>query len=141
MPHHIPVGLNNGETLSSLDSCNLPVSDEVSFLVARVRLAVQFMALKTGLKVVPDAYSGQEIPKVVLADECGPRLLVTAFGGKPPRVIFHSTDCIRDYHQFILSGIEFTSRPGYNGNGLSVGFIDDDSNIYELLEERDYTEI
>jgi len=55
-------------------------------------------------------------------------------------IIFHTDDCLRDYHKYILAGIEFISRPEYNEAGLQLSFTDNENNCYTLLEERNYTE-
>lgn len=55
-------------------------------------------------------------------------------------IIFYTNDCLRDYHKYIVSGVEFVNRPEYNSAGLQVRFIDDEDNCYTLLEERFYNE-
>ncbi len=55
-------------------------------------------------------------------------------------IIFHTDDCLRDYHRYIMSGVEFINRPEYNISGLQVKFMDGEDNCYTLLEERTYIE-
>lgn len=55
-------------------------------------------------------------------------------------IIFYTNDCLRDYHRYLVSGVEFVNRPEYNSAGLQVCFIDDQDNVYTLLEERSYNE-
>ena len=55
-------------------------------------------------------------------------------------IIFYTNDCLRDYHRYIVLGVEFVNRPEYNSAGLQVRFIDDEDNVYTLLEERNYNE-
>ncbi len=56
-------------------------------------------------------------------------------------IIFHTDDCLRDYHKYILAGIEFISRPEYTDAGLRVDFLGHKENRYTLLEERIYNDI
>ncbi len=55
-------------------------------------------------------------------------------------IIFYTNDCLRDYHRYLVLGVEFVNRPEYNSAGLQVRFIDDQDNVYTLLEERNYNE-
>ncbi|MGB4399283.1 MAG: hypothetical protein WBJ10_07935 [Daejeonella sp.] len=55
-------------------------------------------------------------------------------------IIFYTNDCLRDYHRYLVLGVEFVNRPEYNSAGLQVRFIDDEDNFYTLLEERNYNE-
>lgn len=55
-------------------------------------------------------------------------------------IVFHTDDCLRDYHNYSMSGVEFINRPEYITAGLQVNFIDHEDNCYTLLEERNYTE-
>ncbi|MFA6945203.1 MAG: hypothetical protein WC220_04805 [Pedobacter sp.] len=55
-------------------------------------------------------------------------------------IIFHTDDCLRDYHKYILAGVEFISRPEYTGDGLRVDFLGNADKRYTLLEERTYTD-
>jgi hypothetical protein len=56
-------------------------------------------------------------------------------------IIFHTDDCLRDYHKYTLAGVEFISRPEYTEAGLRVDFLGHEENRYTLLEERIYTDI
>lgn len=56
-------------------------------------------------------------------------------------IIFHTDDCLRDYHKYTLAGVEFISRPEYTNAGLRVDFLGNKENRYTLLEERIYTDI
>lgn len=56
-------------------------------------------------------------------------------------IIFHTDDCLRDYHKYTLAGVEFISRPEYTDAGLRVDFLGYKENRYTLLEERIYTDI
>lgn len=55
-------------------------------------------------------------------------------------IIFHTDDCLRDYHKYIVAGVEFVSRPEYTEAGLQVDFLGNNNNRYTLLEERIYTD-
>lgn len=55
-------------------------------------------------------------------------------------ITFHTDDCLRDYHRYLMSGIEFINRPEYHPMGLLVHFIGPKETIYTLLETRIYTE-
>ncbi len=56
-------------------------------------------------------------------------------------IIFHTDDCLRDYHKYTLAGVEFISRPEYTDAGLRVDFLGHKETRYTLLEERIYTDI
>jgi hypothetical protein len=53
-------------------------------------------------------------------------------------IVVYTNDCLRDYHHYILLGVEFTSRPVYCSKGLRVDFYGEGNTLYTLLEERDY---
>lgn len=55
-------------------------------------------------------------------------------------IIIHTDDCLRDYHKYIIAGVEFINRPEYTNAGLQVDFLDNRDNRYTLLEERIYTD-
>lgn len=54
-------------------------------------------------------------------------------------IIVHTDDCLRDYHKYLITGIEFVNRPEYTSAGLQVDFLGHNDR-YTLLEERTYTE-
>jgi len=54
-------------------------------------------------------------------------------------IIVHTDDCLRDYHKYLIAGIEFVNRPEYTPAGLQVDFLGHNDR-YTLLEERTYTE-
>ncbi|SDL80799.1 hypothetical protein SAMN05421813_102212 [Daejeonella rubra] len=54
-------------------------------------------------------------------------------------IIVHTDDCLRDYHKYLIAGIEFVNRPEYTAAGLQVDFLGHNDR-YTLLEERTYTE-
>ena len=56
-------------------------------------------------------------------------------------IIFHTDDCLRDYHKYTQAGVEFISRPEYTEAGLRVDFLGHKENRYTLLEERIYTDL
>ena len=56
-------------------------------------------------------------------------------------IIFHTDDCLRDYHKYTQAGVEFISRPEYTEAGLRVDFMGHKENRYTLLEERSYTDL
>lgn len=70
-------------------------------------------------------------------------LIMTGIENKPEftYIIFHTDDCLRDYHKYTLAGVEFISRPEYTEAGLRVDFLGHEENRYTLLEERIYTDI
>lgn len=55
-------------------------------------------------------------------------------------IIIHTDDCLRDYHRYIIAGVEFINRPEYTNAGLQVDFLDNRDNRFTLLEERIYTD-
>lgn len=59
-----------------------------------------------------------------------------AFSG----IVFYTDNCLRDYHKYILLGVEFISRPEYCEQGLMVKFIAPNDSVYTLLERRIYSE-
>lgn len=69
-------------------------------------------------------------------------LLIQLLENKPEitNIIFHTNDCLRDYHKYIVAGVEFVSRPQYTKAGLQVGFMGSGNKCYTLLEEREYLE-
>jgi hypothetical protein len=54
-------------------------------------------------------------------------------------IIVHTDDCLRDYHKYLIAGIEFVNRPEYTPAGLQVDFLGNNDR-YTLLEERTYSE-
>ena len=55
------------------------------------------------------------------------------------RIIINSNDCLSDYHNLKIAGVNFHSEPHYMPIGLGAEFSDPSGNQYLLLEERSYT--
>lgn len=114
-------------------------------LADKLNTALHFVLRKIGFepqqKLIFDNQSGNNL---IVSDSEGNRLSIDLqileSNDKIKNIIFHTDDCLRDYHKYILSGVEFISRPEYHAAGLQVNFIDDAENCYTLLEERIYTE-
>ncbi len=114
-------------------------------LAAQLDTALQFVVRKIGFK--PSEQFTYSIPSennLILDDTNGNRLIINCqkleSNDRIKSIIFYTDDCLRDYHKYILLGVEFTSRPEYNGSGLQVNFLDHAGNCCTLLEERIYTE-
>ncbi len=115
-------------------------------LADKLNTALHFVIHKIGFEPQQQvAFSNQSGNDLILNDSEGNRLTIDLqmheSNDKIKSITFHTDDCLRDYHKYILSGVEFTSRPEYNAAGLQVNFIDDADNCYTLLEERIYTEL
>lgn len=114
-------------------------------LAGKLDTALQFVVRKIGFRPAQEfSYNSQFGKDLILNDPEGNKLNINlqklGSSNNITSIIFHTDDCLRDYHKYILLGVEFTSRPEYNGSGLQVNFIDDTGNCYTLLEERIYTE-
>jgi hypothetical protein len=114
-------------------------------LLNKLDTALHFVIRKMGFATLPPlSYSVLSGNELIQHDPDGNKLtlifqkLENSAGINT--IIFHTDDCLRDYHRYILLGVEFTSRPQYHAAGLQVNFIDDYGNCYTLLEERIYTE-
>ena len=123
---------------------NLRVS-HTKDLVEKLYTALNFVINKIGFipeqELTLPVNSGEDITLV----DAGGNILIISLqliepGTGTNKIIFHTDDCLRDYHKYLMSGVEFISRPAYNETGLQVDFIDHRDNCYTLLEERFYTE-
>ena len=125
-------------------SLNLRVSytDELS---VKLNKALCYVADKIGFKHMEEFTFIKGLEYIRLHDSSGNTLIFyletheTAVNRDT--IIFYTNDCLRDYHRYIVSGVEFISHPEYTDAGLQVCFIDEEDNRYTLLEERSYTEL
>ena len=80
---------------------------------------------------------------VILQDKYGKTitLIIKELENDPEikHIIVHTDDCLRDYHKYLIAGIEFVNRPEYTPAGLQVDFLGNNDR-YTLLEERTYSE-
>jgi hypothetical protein len=114
-------------------------------LTDKLNTALQFVINKMGFiqeqKVI---FNHEPLSSITLIDPEGKTLTITLDlvekGTGIENITFHTEDCLRDYHKYLMSGVEFISRPEYHTAGLQVNFIDNENNHYTLLEERIYTE-
>ncbi|HQT22578.1 MAG: hypothetical protein B7X86_06130 [Sphingobacteriales bacterium 17-39-43] len=134
----------------SLRSERRPITLKLSYLpvhVPHIADALDFVIEK--LQFIPtEKFLFSESPKndpIQLKDSNGNllTLIMQEIKNKPEfnYIIFHTDDCLRDYHKYTLAGVEFISRPEYTDAGLRVDFLGHKENRYTLLEERIYTEI
>jgi hypothetical protein len=127
-----------------------PITLKLSYLpdhVPHIADALDFVIEK--LQFLPtEKFFLSEAPKnepIQLRDSKGNllTLIMQEIENKPEfnYIIFHTDDCLRDYHKYTLAGVEFISRPEYTNSGLRVDFLGHKENRYTLLEERIYTDI
>ena len=127
-----------------------PITLKLSYLpdhVPHIADALDFVIEK--LQFLPtEKFFLSEAPKnepIQLRDSRGNllTLIMQEIENKPEfnYIIFHTDDCLRDYHKYTLAGVEFISRPEYTNSGLRVDFLGHKENRYTLLEERIYTDI
>ncbi|HQS06499.1 MAG TPA: hypothetical protein PLT16_12800, partial [Daejeonella sp.] len=132
----------------SLRSERRPITLKLSYLpvhVPHIADALDFVIEK--LQFIPtEKFLFSESPKndpIQLKDSNGNllTLIMQEIKNKPEfnYIIFHTDDCLRDYHKYTLAGVEFISRPEYTDAGLRVDFLGHKENRYTLLEERIYT--
>lgn len=125
-------------------SLNLRVSytDELS---VKLNKALYYVANKIGFQPIDEFTFINGLEEVRLYDSTGNTLHISLethkTGVNRDTIIFFTDDCLRDYHRYIVSGVEFISRPVYTEAGLQVCFIDEEDNRITLLEERFYTEL
>lgn len=55
-----------------------------------------------------------------------------------PGYIFHSRDCLKDYHRLLSMGFQVISRPDYTEQGLAASFCDSKGVVFSILEKRNY---
>lgn len=127
-----------------------PITLKLSYLpdhVPHIADALDFVIEK--LQFLPtEKFFLSEAPKnepIQLRDSKGNllTLIMQEIENKPEfnYIIFHTDDCLRDYHKYTLAGVEFISRPEYTNSGLRVDFLGHKENRYTLLEERIYTDL
>jgi len=113
-------------------------------LTHKLNTAIDFVVNKIGFTPLKKFRFVQGSKYIILYDANGDSLDVgleiLEVGANPENIIFHTDDCLKDYHKYLVAGVEFINRPEYNAAGLQVRFIDDESNCYTLLEERTYNE-
>lgn len=138
--------INKNEQAESMKprSIKLQVSytDELS---AKLNKALHYVAHKIGFKPMEEFTFIKGLEEMRLYDSTGNTLIVSLkthkTGVNSDTIVFYTDDCLRDYHRYIVSGVEFISRPEYTEAGLQVCFIDEEDNRFTLLEERSYTEL
>lgn len=121
---------------------NLRVSYTIEF-TNQLNKALHFVTDKIGFNPVEEFTFIKGLTHIKLYDANGKSLAIhlDLLGeGTIESIVFHTDDCLRDYHKYIVSGVEFLSRPEYTAAGLQVKFIDEEDNCYTLLEERNYSE-
>ena len=113
-------------------------------LTGKLNTALHFVINKIGFTPLEEFTFIKGLNHIMLYDTNENRLIIDLqiieAGPDNGNIIFHTDDCLRDYHKYIVSGVEFINRPEYNTAGLQVRFIDDQDNCYTLLEERTYSE-
>lgn len=113
-------------------------------LTGKLNTALRFVVNKIGFTPIDEFTFITGLSQFTLFNTNGNTLVIELQiiepGLNTENIIFHTQDCLRDYHRYIMSGVEFINRPEYNASGLRVRFIDDEDNCYTLLEERTYTE-
>lgn len=121
---------------------NLRVSYTIEF-TNQLNKALHFVINKIGFNPLEEFTFIKGLQHIKLNDANGRSLAIhlDIFDkGAIESIVFYTDDCLRDYHKYILSGVEFLSRPEYTPAGLQVKFIDEEDNCYTLLEERNYSE-
>ncbi len=115
-----------------------------SELADKLNTALHFVINKIGFKPLEEFTFIKGLTQMTLYDADGTTLImdlqISGASLNTGNIVFHTDDCLRDYHKYIVSGVEFINRPEYTSAGLQVKFIDDQDNCYTLLEERTYTE-
>jgi hypothetical protein len=137
--------ISHQRTTSSRKPLNLRVSytDELAFQLPE---ALRFVMLKLDFNPTMEFDPGNlpvGIPKTLLDEDGNSLTLLLQLldrNAEMKNIIFHTDDCLRDYHKYILAGVEFISRPEYKAEGLQVNFMGYADGHYTLLEERNYTE-
>ncbi|MES3018867.1 MAG: hypothetical protein V4721_13855 [Bacteroidota bacterium] len=113
-------------------------------LAEKLNAALHFVIKKIGFAPLDKITFTNESKQFTLFDADGSKLSIDiqiiGHNSYTENIIFHTNDCLRDYHKYTMLGVEFINRPEYNTSGLQVNFIDDNDNCYTLLEERFYTE-
>lgn len=121
---------------------NLRVSYTIE-LTNQLNKALYFVTDKIGFKPVEEFTFIKGLQHIKLYDANGKSLTINfeiLKSGTIESIVFHTDDCLKDYHKYIVSGVEFLNRPEYTDSGLQVRFLDEEDNIYILLEDRNYTE-
>ncbi|SKB92011.1 hypothetical protein [Daejeonella lutea] len=125
------------KTISLKISCNPALTNKLN-------TALRFVTLKMGYVMLEDFNYVENQDQYILLttnrNKVSVELNITKPGTSSENIIFHTDDCLRDYHKYIMLGVEFVNRPEYSNCGLQVKFIDDHDNHYTLLEERYYNE-
>jgi len=113
-------------------------------LTDKLNTALHFVINKIGFNPLEEFAFIKGLKQITLYDAGGNKLIIDLqileTDATTESIVFHTDDCLRDYHKYIVSGVEFINRPEYKAAGLQVRFIDDQDNCYTLLEERTYTE-
>lgn len=123
-----------------------PLNLRVSYtreLTDKLNKALHFVTEKIGFKPPEEFTFVKGLQNLELQGVNGKTLTIELElleTGSIESIVFHTDDCLRDYHKYTVSGVEFANRPEYTASGLQVKFIDEEDNSYILLEERNYSE-
>lgn len=63
------------------------------------------------------------------------------YGNKKCSIVVNTDDCLNDYHNLKLAGIQFYNEPQYTPTGLKAEFADPSGNRCLLIEERNYNNL
>ncbi len=113
-----------------------------SDLIEKLNTALDFVSKKMGFQLPGGLTFSDGTNTHTLINPNGNKLLldVHIIPNGTDTIIFYTDDCLRDYHKYLISGVEFLNRPEYTAAGLQVKFMDHQNNYYTLLEERTYNE-
>jgi hypothetical protein len=110
------------------------ISDAINFILMSMNFQLK-EAINFNKMILQEPFTLQDIDGKTIT------LVINKLENDPEikHIIVHTDDCLRDYHKYLIAGIEFVNRPEYSSAGLQVDFLGLNDR-YTLLEERTYTE-
>lgn len=106
---------------------------------------VRFFADNLGFEVL-DKKSIMASQECVVMQTTSPDIFILivkdyGYGNKKCSMVVSSDDCLNDYHNMRMAGIQFYNEPQYTSDGLKAEFIDPSGNKCLLIEERNYNNL
>jgi len=102
--------------------------------------SVEFLVDNMGFEIIKDPFDTSR--DILVKNKSGNsfKLLLRVDDASRSPVVVYSRDCLKDYFNLKLYGINFIKEPHYTVEGLTAEFTDNNGNQFRLLEKRTYEE-
>jgi glyoxalase/bleomycin resistance protein/dioxygenase superfamily protein len=119
---------------------------QTSLGVKDLKKTADFLIEKIGFTIIKERAAKNAGDVVSIADKYGNifNLFLMPQGdkkiGNETDAVFYTDDCLREYYDLNLKGINCINKPHYVKKGLTFDFSDEWGNSFTFLEQRRYGE-